>query len=160
MLESSQIKNRSLFPQSSSPADMAGKSTREATHHVASDAGRPCRTSQRNRQKQACDGIVAPQSPPCRPAGPWGACGRQSRGIARNGIGSHPGEAWTPCRSTACRDFAWMSPIPFRCASASALRPWIAKAVRQLHGFRILAAPLPSPSAQDTPDTGNPVPRR
>jgi hypothetical protein len=87
---------------------------------------------QRNRHKQACGGIVAPQSPPCRPAGPWDACGRQSRVIARIGIGNHPGEAWTPCRSTACRDFAWMSPIPFRCASASALRRRFTKAVSHL----------------------------
>jgi hypothetical protein len=98
-------------------------------------------------ETSACVGIVAPQSPPCRPAGPWDACGQQSRGIARNEIGRHPGEAWTPCGSTAYRDFAWISPIPFQCASASALRRRGAKAVSQLPGFRIYAAPLPLPPA-------------
>jgi hypothetical protein len=34
------------------------------------------------------------------------------------------------------------------------------KAISHLLGFRIYAAPLPSPSARDTPDTGNPVPCR
>jgi len=120
------------------------------TPHPAFDAGRPCRTSQRNRDKQACVGIVAPQSPPCRPAGPWDACGRQSRGIARNEIGSRPGEAQAPCRSTAYRDFAWMSPIPFRCASASALRRRVAKAVSHLLLRRLCLVPLPLPPQLST----------
>jgi hypothetical protein len=41
-----------------------------------------------------------------------------------------------------------------------ALRLRDGKAVSQLRGFRIYAAPLPSPSAWDTPNTGSPVPCR
>jgi hypothetical protein len=139
-----------VFEDSQIEADCTGDTTLLATPHPAFDAGRPCRTSQRNRHKQACGGIVAPQSPPCHPAEPWSVCGRKSRGIARIGIGSHPGEAYAPFRSTAYRDFAWMSPIPFRCASASALRRRVAKAVSHLLLRRLCLVLLPLPPQLST----------
>ena len=48
----------------------------------------------------------------------------------------------------------------FRCLSSGALCLRDGKAVSHLLGFRIYAAPLPLPSAWDTPDTGDPVPCR
>ena len=139
-----------MFEDSQIETDCTGDTALLATPHPAFDAGRPCRTSQRNRQKQACAGIVAPQSPPCHPAGPWDACGWQSRGIARNEIGSHPGEAYAPFRSTAYRDFAWMSPIPFRCASTGVLRRRVAKAVSHLLLRSLCLVPLPLPPQLST----------
>jgi hypothetical protein len=145
------------------PGNAEGKLL-HGTPHSAFDAGKPCRprTKPKQASKLALRRYHAPQSPQRLTGRPWWRSRTAGKGIARNETARKQNTSASAFQAKgdlrlACRYFRGLVSDG---ASSSALRPRIAKAVRQLHGFRILAAPLPSPGAQDTPDTGSPVPRR